>query len=188
MNRKHLLLVCIFFILVSLGVAENVPVKFKYVGAKKCGECHMTKEIGNQYMRWLVGRHSHAYWRLAGDWAKFLARQRPKYKDITEPIKEQRCLKCHYTGAEEPAEAFADSFYKEEGVGCEACHGPGSAYIALPVMKDKEKFLQNGGIIPGEKTCTKCHRNPAHFKFEEWVKKIHHPIPKKQEEKGAGSA
>jgi hypothetical protein len=159
-----------------MGFAVANP-NFHYVGSKKCASCHKTKKIGSQYVKWLQGRHSHAYWRLVGEWAKFLAQQREKYKDITEPINEARCLKCHVTGYHSPADTLSGSFSKKEGVGCESCHGPGSAYVKLGIMKDREKFLANGGIIPNEKTCRKCHRDDR-FLFEEAVKKISHPIPK----------
>jgi len=174
-----------FFVLLLSGsaqfVAASPPSKYEYVGSKPCAECHMSKQKGNQYVHWLSSRHAFAYWRLATDWAKFLASRREDYKHIQEPIKEERCLKCHYAGAQDAESRYASTFNKEEGVGCEACHGPGSAYMEPSVMQDRKQFLEHGGVIPDETICKKCHRDEQ-FEYEVWVKKIAHPRPDKASE------
>jgi hypothetical protein len=71
-------------------------------------------------------------------------------------------------------------FRKEEGVGCEACHGPGSEYMKSEIMEDREQFLKHGGIIPDEARCKECHGDDE-FHFEERLEKIAHPKP---DEKG----
>ena len=62
------------------------------------------------------------------------------------------CLECHATGntADFP------------GVQCEACHGPGSAYKSMKVMKDHEASLAAGLVVPGEATCKGCHEGAPH--------------------------
>ena len=62
------------------------------------------------------------------------------------------CLKCHATGgnAEMP------------GVQCEACHGPGSAYKSMKIMKDKDAASAAGLQIPNEATCVACHTGAPH--------------------------
>jgi len=147
--------------------------QFSYVGSKKCAACHADSEHGNQYVTWLRSRHALAYWRLATDWAAFLASLREENRDIESPIEEPRCLKCHTTGAQRWPTDPAAVVRPEEGVGCEACHGPGSAYIEPEIMADSEKFLENGGIIPNELTCRSCHRD-ENFAFDEWWPKIRH--------------
>ena len=75
----------------------------------------------------------------------------------------------------------------EEGVSCEACHGPGSAYKTNAVMKALYAGTQKGadvGLVdPKKELCVKCHNpeSPTYkpFKFEEAVKKIAHPVPKR---------
>ena len=105
-----------------------------------------------------------------------LAAAREEYRDISEPITEHRCLRCHATGAGEAGATFADGFDRQEGVGCEACHGPGSGYAELEVMQDRERFLSRGGRIPDELTCRGCHTDEG-FDFEERWPKIAHPVP-----------
>lgn len=62
------------------------------------------------------------------------------------------CLECHATGgsAEMP------------GVQCEACHGPGSLYKSMKVMKDREASVAAGLILPDENTCKGCHEGAPH--------------------------
>lgn len=147
--------------------------KYAYVGSQKCASCHLNSEHDNPYVTWLRSRHALAYWRLATDWAVFLGSLREEYRDIERPIEEPRCLKCHTTGAQDWPADPATVVRPEEGVGCEACHGPGSAYIDPEVMADSNRFIENGGAIPGELTCRRCHRD-ENFAFDELWPKIKH--------------
>ncbi len=82
------------------------------------------------------------------------------------------CVECHVTGGKKDL----------PGVQCEACHGPGSDYNKLTVMKDKAKAVAAGLIIPTEKDCVRCHNkkspNFKGFNFAEAVKKVHDKKPK----------
>jgi len=40
---------------------------------------------------------------------------------------------------------------------CESCHGPGSEYKAMPVMKDPAKARAAGLILPDAPFCATCH-------------------------------
>lgn len=148
-----------------------------YVGSQVCLDCHSADSVGNQYVAWLQSRHAHAYWRLAADWALFLARLRPHYQDLGVPIEDGRCLLCHVTGAQDDEALFAATFRPEEGVGCESCHGPGSRYIDPEIMSDRTAFLANGGHVPDETTCRSCHRNSENFDWAGMWPKIAHPSP-----------
>jgi hypothetical protein len=148
-----------------------------YVGSRTCMGCHTGAEEGSQDLLWLQSRHAHAFWRLGADWALFLARLRPHNRDLETPMSDDRCLLCHVTGAQNPEALFATSFRPQEGVSCEACHGPGSEYSTLEVMGDREEFFALGGRIPGEATCRGCHRNPDNFDWAGWLPKIAHPRP-----------
>ena len=149
----------------------------RYVGSKVCMDCHVSADSGRQYVAWLRSRHAHAYWRLGGDWAQFLASLRPNYQDLTSPISDDRCLLCHVTGAQDDQALFASSFRPEEGIGCESCHGPGSDYIDPEVMAERDAFLANGGRVPDEAICRSCHRNSERFDWAESWPKIAHPVP-----------
>jgi hypothetical protein len=156
--------------------------EYRYVGAQACRECHLPREAGGQSVHWMQSAHARAYWELKTDWARFLASIRDEYRDIEDPSAEWRCLKCHVTGAQDRAARPAESFRPEEGVGCEACHGPGSAYTDPAIMADREAFLAHGGRIPDEATCRTCHED-GRFDFEERLPRVVHP--RRTEESGA---
>jgi hypothetical protein len=42
---------------------------------------------------------------------------------------------------------------------CESCHGAGSEYKALAVMKDPAKARAAGLVMPGREFCATCHRS-----------------------------
>jgi len=149
----------------------------RYVGSRVCRDCHRGAEHGHQDVKWLQSRHAHAYWRLAADWALYLGRLRPQYNDLTDPRTDDRCLLCHIAGAQNPDSLYADTFRREEGVSCEACHGPGSEYADPEVMADRARFLAAGGILPDERTCRSCHRAGDRFDFKAMWSKIAHPNP-----------
>lgn len=66
------------------------------------------------------------------------------------------CLVCHATG--ESAEL--------PGVQCESCHGPGSAYKSMKVMKDLDASLAAGLVVPDEASCRGCHEGAPHDQAE----------------------
>jgi hypothetical protein len=129
MRRASVILMSIgllIFLLSSVVVAEEVA--HQYVGSAKCKTCHKAEKKGAQYVKWQEGKHSKAYEVLASDQTS------------------DQCLKCHVTAFGAAAEAKAESFDQTEGVGCEACHGPGSDYKKMKVMKDRDAALAAGMI------------------------------------------
>jgi len=104
----------------------------------------------------------------------FPAKLRPHYADLEHPISDDRCLLCHVNGRQDDDALFATSYREEEGVGCEACHSPGSLYVDPEIMADRNAFLANGGRVPDENTCRGCHRNSERFDYAEiWPKVAH---------------
>ena len=97
-----------------------------------------------------------------------------------EALPENRmCLECHGVGVRNGTDLnHALSSRPEEGVTCESCHGPGSEYISIKVMSDREAFLAAGGRIPDEATCRSCHRRSENFDWSEKWPKIAHPRPR----------
>jgi hypothetical protein len=151
----------------------------RFVGVKKCKTCHKSAKKGAQYKQWKESKHAKAYETLGNAQSKEIA----KGKGIDNPQKADACLKCHVTAHGVDA-ALVDSTLKlEEGVSCEACHGPGSSYKKKKTMQSREKSIAAGMIIPDEKLCLKCHNpeSPTYkeFKFDEMWKQVNHPNPQK---------
>ena len=132
--KKVTLLLVTVFLFASLVNAQD----FTYIGAAKCKMCHNKPDKGEQYNKWAAGPHAKAMASL-------------KAADATNP----KCLKCHSTYASVD-EGARGTLTKEEGVSCESCHGAGSAYKVIGIMKDKAKAKANGLIMPDEKLCRKC--------------------------------
>lgn len=105
-----------------------------YVGAAKCKMCHHV-----EYNSWAKGKHAQA---------TEVAKASKAWKF------EAACLECHATNHSE----------EMAGVQCEACHGPGSEYKTISVMKDLAKAKAAGLILPTQETCNRCHNGESHHK------------------------
>ena len=173
-----LLMVIILFTGVSLVQAQS---DFKYIGANKCKTCHKKPKTGEQFKIWKEGPHADAYNMLSSEKALKVAKE----KGIADPSKAEECLKCHSTYFKHKDQLDKKTkLTLEEGVSCESCHGPGSAYKKKKIMKDQKLAISKGLIIPNEKTCQKCHNENSptmkEFDFEKAKDKIKHPRPKKK--------
>ena len=171
--KKILVLAALAALLI---VAALFAQDFTYVGAQKCAMCHKSENQGRQYVIWEGSKHSKSFELLASPKAADCA----KSMSVDKPAEDPRCLKCHAPLAEKAPEL------KAEGVSCEACHGPGSAYRKLAVMKDKAEAVKNGLVLYGspdaiKAQCLKCHENPhgISFDFATAWDKIKHPVPAK---------
>jgi hypothetical protein len=154
---------------------EPIGVVPKYIGNTKCRQCHNSTKKGKLHDLWAGTKHATAYATLASDESKEIAEQ----KGITDAQGDEGCLKCHVSGYGEPV---GDEYSVEEGVGCEACHGPGERYWPLKVMKEEKLAEVNGLVKPDEKVCAKCHNDESptykEFEFKEAYKLIEHHTPK----------
>lgn len=182
--KKISALLVVIFLVVVISIGFSQAAKFKYVGASKCKLCHKGVKNGNIFEIWEKNEHAKAYATLATEESKEIAK---KLGIKGDPQQAKECLVCHVTGYEAVADLKETSLTLEEGVSCEACHGPGSGYRSLKIMKDitagKVKGADFGLIEADKKLCVTCHnpKSPTYreFKFEEAVKKIAHPLPKK---------
>lgn len=149
--------------LLFLGGNYMTAQDFEYIGAAKCKMCHNKPATGAQYKIWSESKHAHAMDALKGD-----------------EKKDPKCLKCHSTYYAVD-ESLIATLTEDEGVSCESCHGPGSRYKSNSIMKDKEKAMENGLIMPTKEVCITCHNSESPtfkgFDYDEYVKKIAHPIP-----------
>ncbi len=145
-----------------------------YTGAQACGQCHKGPEFGFQYSRWRKSPHARAYAVLATDEARKIAAD---MKVDEDPLTSQQCLKCHITVAEAPVERWMSTYATDEGVGCEACHGPGSVHQATAQAGHAYADIKKNLVKVDEQTCARCH-NGAHgkpFDYQASLAKIAHP-------------
>ena len=173
-------------LILPISIFGNTPsdttLAHSYVGVKTCSMCHRSKKQGDQYGIWEKSNHSKAYETLTTAKADSIA----KAKGFSTPAaKTEECLKCHTSGSNVPAKFKEAKFKVEDGVQCETCHGPGSDYKSLKVMKDKELAIKNGLEMHDntEEFCKSCHNSESptfvSFNFKEYWNKIKHPIPAK---------
>src|SRR6516225_4668578 len=151
----------------SSATDTNQPVK--YIGPGSCAatSCHGSvkpvagsRVLQNEYSIWIVqDKHSRAYQALTGEVGERMARILKLNAKAAESAK---CLACHalYTTPEQRGRAFEIS----EGVSCESCHGPASAWLGPHTARawPHEKSVALGmydtrGLIPRTQKCLQCH-------------------------------
>jgi YVTN family beta-propeller protein len=125
-----------------------------YVGARVCATCHEGPEMGHQYSKWLLSKHSRAYSRLSLPQSREIVRLSGVPQEPQESI---ICLSCHATGMEAEDWERDDTFFIDDGVQCEKCHGPGSEYIDPQVMMNRELAMRRGLRMPTKADCFVCH-------------------------------
>ena len=88
------------------------------------------------------------------------------------------CISCH-KGDRGPT--WCKSFHPEDGVQCEACHGPGS----LHVKAMKAGRMTEEAMLPkpkGKRFCMTCHAGVPHptgkFNYKKFWRRVAHPLPK----------
>ena len=179
LHTVELLLLIFFFS--NISIFADDPPKFNYVGVEACGKCHKSDKQGKQLAIWKESIHSNAYITLLGAEAAKVAKEMGYEK---APNELSECLVCHASGYEVDADRLEAGFKIEDGVQCETCHGAGSGYKSIKIMKDKKLAIQNGLVNVFENTseyCQTCH-NPdsptfSGFDFEKMWAKVEHYIP-----------
>ena len=105
------------------GALTGVPAAGEYVGPGSCqgSNCHSQVDVGTEYdilqtefSSWLEDDHAHAYEDLRNELSLRIARN----LELDAPWDSEKCLACHSVSAD------AEPFILENGVSCEACHGP----------------------------------------------------------------
>lgn len=159
-----ILLMLALFAFAALLMAEEAAKEEKaahdYVGSAKCKMCHKA-----EFTAWEATPHAKAFDVLSDE----------------EKAKPE-CVSCHITGT------LAKDGSTIEGVGCEACHGPGGDYKSPKIMSKKkwaadpdtykQMAIDAGLVYPTEETCVRCHKkegnaNFKEFNFEEMKGKVH---------------
>ncbi|MGB8324139.1 MAG: multiheme c-type cytochrome [Candidatus Acidiferrum sp.] len=149
----------------SADTAEPI----KYIGPGSCAatSCHGSvkpiagsRVLQNEYSTWILqDKHSRAFQALTGDVGERMARILKLGAKAEEAPK---CLACHalYATAEQRGRAFELA----DGVSCENCHGPASAWLGPHTTRDwpHEKSVALGmqdtrNIIHRTEKCLECH-------------------------------
>jgi|ERR1051326_4832403 cytochrome c5 len=177
-----IVLVAFVMFLATAARAEDKPAN-KYVGVKICAPCHKSEKTGNQFGIWQKSKHSEAYKVLTTAKADEIAKAKGSKKPAAES---PECLECHSITAA-PA-LLEKTFDVKDGNQCELCHGAGSGYKNMAIMKDKAKAIAAGlteykDDAAIEAKCKTCHNDKSptfkEFKFKESWPKIKHLLPKK---------
>jgi 2',3'-cyclic-nucleotide 2'-phosphodiesterase (5'-nucleotidase family) len=92
---------------------DPAPGQPRYVGARGCQTCH-----SEEYEWWRTTPHGHAYATLTNVHREF----------------NLSCVGCHVTGYNEPGGSTVTHNTGLVDVGCESCHGPGSAHSDDPAV------------------------------------------------------
>ncbi len=163
------------------GAGKGLDEGAKYVGTGVCKKCHF-----KQYMSWKKTTMARTFDVLKPGKA-VEAKKKTNLDPKKDYTKEPACLPCHTTGYGLPGgyrvpsegdAGAAKTAKANEGATCEACHGPGSKYVALHAdVADKKRkysvkeFYDAGMIRIDASVCTTCHnrRNPTaapDFRFD----------------------
>src|ERR1700757_2003306 len=122
--------------------AKPAAEPMKYIGPGPCAAtaCHgsvkpvaESRIFQNEYTTWILkDKHARAYQALTGEVGERMARI---LKLGTKAEESPKCLACHalYTTPEQRGRAFAIS----EGVSCENCHGPASAWLGPHTTREQ---------------------------------------------------
>jgi len=140
----------------------------KYIGPGSCAatSCHGSVKpvadsriLQTEYTTWILkDKHSRAFQALTGEVGERMARI---LKLGTKAEESPKCLVCHALYApEQRGRAFEIS----EGVTCENCHGPASAWLGPHTTRDwpHEKSVAQGmhdtrNVIHRTEKCLECH-------------------------------
>lgn len=135
----------------------------KYVGVAACVPCHNKPHAGfalGAYGVWRDHYHADAFETLTKPYTKAFAKKR----GIDDPVTDWRCRKCHVTAYGVSAERLGPKYRDEDGVGCEACHGPGGDYLNKhfgPNVNQQELqamgFRMFSDLTERDRMCRACH-------------------------------
>ena len=158
----------------------------KYTGPGSCSSpsCHggvqardQTSVPQNEYSTWVVrDKHAHAFVNLTNPVGLRIA----KIMGLPSPDTAPRCLACH--ALDVPADQRARTFDLTDGVGCENCHGPASAWLGPHTTRGwkYEKSLELGlydtrDLVKRSEKCLSCHLGTAEKSVDHELIAAGHP-------------
>src|SRR6185436_18811515 len=160
----------------------------RYIGVGSCTNsgCHgatqpldASRILQNEFYTWLNNdRHAQSYNVLFNDQSARIAKNMRLRKRAYE---EKVCRDCHTTNV--PANLVEGHIDVEDGVQCEACHGPAGGWRAEHTMEGwtHEQSVARGMIdlaaIPNRAhTCHRCHVGSAEKEVDHELIASGHPI------------
>src|SRR5436305_5899911 len=170
MLRNRLIVYSALAISIPLGASaqSNPPNPSKYIGPGSCSAsaCHggvapaaNSRILQNEFSTWVVrDKHAQAYEALQTPVAKRMS----NILEIGNPATEPKCLACHALAPSKVERGR--EFEINEGVSCESCHGPSSAWLGPHSMRgwSRKQSLALGmydteALISRAEKCTSCH-------------------------------
>ena len=176
----------IVFLMMAAGAAAQQPGRYEGVASCVNSGCHgsteplnSTRVLQNEYYTWLNSdRHPQAYNILFNDRSARVARNmRLKGKAYQEKV----CLDCHTTNV--PPALVSGKIDVEDGIQCEACHGPAGGWRAEHTMAGwtHEQSVARGmtdlrSLPIRAAGCLSCHLGNASKEVDHELIASGHPI------------
>src|SRR5216683_43842 len=158
-----------FFAATLTANAAGLPAETgKYTGPGSCSStsCHGSVKpradnriFQNEYSIWVVkDKHAKAYEPLTGQVGERIGR----ILGVGKSEQAAKCLACH--ALDVPANSRAKTFELNEGVACESCHGPASAWLGPHTTRGwtHEQSVAAGmydtrNLVRRTEKCLSCH-------------------------------
>ena len=169
----------------TLQAADSAgPSKYNGPGSCSSPACHggvqardQTTVLQNEYSTWVVrDKHAHAFVNLTNPVGVRIA----KIMGLASPDTAPRCLACHALDVK--ADDRARTFDLTDGVGCENCHGPASAWLGPHTTRGwkYEKSLELGlydtrDLVKRSEKCLTCHLGTAEKSVDHELIAAGHP-------------
>jgi Cytochrome c554 and c-prime len=160
----------VYCLIAAAASAQTLPQygAAPHVGVQSCGgsTCHGAEQaftgstvMQNEYTVWKnQDRHSKAYAVLLNERSRRIARNLGLGSAAGAPV----CLNCHADNV--PEDKRGRQFNIADGVGCEACHGGGGAYLGVHISGAASHAANvQAGLYPSEEAgprarlCLSCH-------------------------------
>jgi cytochrome c554/c'-like protein len=167
---------------------EKPPSRFQYTGPGSCASssCHGAVQPRsdsripqNEYSIWIAqDRHANAYNVLGNAQSHTIARNLGLKESAQQS---QRCLPCHALDVSEAQRAR--SFELDDGVSCESCHGPASAWLGPHTTRGWTHaqsvalgMIDTKNLQVRAQQCLTCHLGTAEHSVDHELLAAGHPV------------
>ena len=147
---------------------NTAPIQPQYIGPGSCSasSCHggiqpqsSTHVLQNEYSTWVIrDKHAKSYQVLQNPVSQRMA----KILGLPRAETSQKCLACHALSVS--AQQKGRDFDIAEGVSCESCHGPASAWLGPHALKNFSRqqsvalgMFDTSDLIRRSDKCLSCH-------------------------------